>query len=328
MFDQQKRHIFVDGLALSLDSAGGEVSFISHAHSDHACHEKSARRIIASQETVALIGSEKEKAEISGITLLEAGHILGSRQICAEVEGGTFVYTGDFKMEKGLTTEGAEVPSECDFLLMEGTYGEPSAKFPKREDVFLEMEKWVRKNREKNLVFGAYETGKSQEVVKFLNSYCGIAPIVSRRIDSVCEVYEKFGCSLHRIRAGTKEAEDACRGGFVAVLPMNEANFELSGKLSSVYGREALCALATGWAYKRAYSADKMFCLSDHADFEGILEYVQGANPKKIYCTHGNEKRLSGELKKRGFDAEPLMNGKGNKKGGIKEQMTLEMCNK
>lgn len=323
MFDQYKR-IRIGELAVALESEGGDATYISHAHSDHAGYGKKAEKVICSEETAALIGAKGKEIAHEGAKLLDAGHMLGSTQLSAGVEGGTFVYTGDFKLEAGITTKGAQIPKECDYLLIEGTYGEPKAVFPKREEVFGEMQKWVERNKEKTIVFGAYETGKAQEIIGFLNKYCSITPVVSEKMDEVCKIYGKFGVKLERVRAGTREAEDVCRGGgFVAVLPMREANEGLCQKLSGVYGREALCALATGWKYRRVFSANRVFCLSDHADFDGIMEYVNGANPKKIYCTHGNEKVLSRELQKRGFDASPLV-----KKEEGSAQTTLAMVQK
>ncbi|OIO21915.1 hypothetical protein AUJ17_00095 [Candidatus Micrarchaeota archaeon CG1_02_47_40] len=307
-----------------MESEGGDAAYISHAHSDHASYGKKAEKIICSEETAVLIGSSKERLNLENAKLLDAGHMLGSTQLSAQVEGGKFVYTGDFKLEAGITTKGAEMPKECDYLLIEGTYGEPGAVFPKREEVFAQMQKWVMQNKEKTIVFGAYETGKAQEMIGFLNKYCGVAPVVSKKIDDVCKIYGKFGVKLERVRAGTHEAEEMCMGGgFTAVLPVREANEGLCRKLSGVYGKEALCALATGWGYKRSFSAGKVFCLSDHADFNGIIEYVNGANPKKIYCTHGNEKTLARELRARGFDAAPLVK---KEEGGV--QTTLEMAPK
>jgi putative mRNA 3-end processing factor len=55
-------------------------------------------------------------------------------------------------------------------------------------------------------------------------------------------------------------------------------------------------------------SIDKGFLLSDHADFNDILNYIEQAEPKQIYCAHGNEYLLSKELRKRGYNAMPYSN--------------------
>ena len=146
MFDQLKRAVKIGGAEIALDFKGGDLTFISHAHSDHAHCRKKAQRIICSDETAALIGEDEKRGAHPGVVLLDAGHMLGAKQLQADADGGVFVYTGDFNLEKSLTAGKAEIPKECDALLLEGTYGEPNASFPKREAVFSKMERWVREN--------------------------------------------------------------------------------------------------------------------------------------------------------------------------------------
>src|SRR4051794_25029293 len=91
-----------------------ELSFVSHAHSDHiARHE----RVIATSATLKLM--THRLGELSSalpvpynrpfelgplhVELLPAGHILGSAQIrvtCAD--GHRVVYSGDINLERGL----------------------------------------------------------------------------------------------------------------------------------------------------------------------------------------------------------------------------------
>lgn len=292
--------ISLNGLSVSLDSAGGDQSYISHAHSDH--WSRSAKRVISSDETLALIGG-KEKAETpEGMALFNAGHILGSTQLYAELDGGSFVYTGDIKLKGGLTTKGADV-RECDTLVIEGTYGSQGFIFPPREDTYSSMEKWVKENNESIIVFGGYPIGKAQELILFLNKYCGIAPVVSEKIEKVCSIYDSFGIHLDRIQAGTDEAKESMRSSFVAVIPHRLVCPSLSTGLGEIYRRKTLTALATGWGVRYRYPVDRVFPLSDHADFNELLLYIERANPKEIICFHGNNKRFAKELNKRGYNA-------------------------
>jgi len=292
--------ISLNGLHISLDSDGGDNSYVSHAHSDHWSH--SSRRIISSDETLALIGG-REKAEMpKGMTLFNAGHILGSTQLGAELDGGSFVYTGDIKLKDGLTTNGADV-RECDLLMIEGTYGSPEFLFPPREETYSSMEKWVKENSESIIVFGGYSVGKAQELILFLNRHCGMTPVVSERIERVCSVYDQFGVRLDRIPAGTEEARELMRSPFAAVIPHHLVCPSLSTGLSEIYGRKTMTALATGWGVRHKYPVDAVFPLSDHADFNELLLYIERASPKEIICVHGNKKKFAKELIKRGYNA-------------------------
>ncbi len=62
-------------------------------------------------------------------TLLPAGHVLGSAQIFFESDKGTLLYTGDFKLRRGLSSESAAAV-HAQTLIMETTYGLPRYKFP------------------------------------------------------------------------------------------------------------------------------------------------------------------------------------------------------
>ncbi|MEW6328835.1 MAG: MBL fold metallo-hydrolase [Candidatus Micrarchaeota archaeon] len=298
---------------LSLDCARTRDCFVSHAHSDHisALRYKN-KRILASDETLALAGRGKEieRLELDGgieFELLESGHILGSKQLLVRENGTSFVYTGDFRLRAGLTTKEAEV-RECDILLIEGTYGTPDSVFPAREEIYESIAGWVKINIERGRVvlLGGYSTGKAQELIKLLNERCGLAPLVHSRIHEICSVYDSFGVHLECVPLDSDEARELMGKSFAAVMPHHTVSAEMAANLGEIYGKKVVCALATGWANSRAYSVDKVFPLSDHADFKQILEYVERASPKRIFCCHGNEEALARELRKRGYEARAM----------------------
>ncbi|MFH1286015.1 MAG: MBL fold metallo-hydrolase RNA specificity domain-containing protein [Candidatus Micrarchaeota archaeon] len=310
MFDESM-NLKVGDFSISLDRSGSEHCYVSHAHSDHAhVLGKKEKKFLASEETFCLAGykGERTRTEFDGVrmSLFNAGHILGATQLEVEADGRVYVYTGDFKMQDGLTTKGAEV-RECDQLLIEGTYGTPGVHFPRRAQVYEEMKEWVDANSERGIILlGGYSIGKAQELVKFLNEYCGITPLVHEKIEKACRVYEKFGVKLDRVCTRSEESEELKRGNFVAVLPHNLVNTKLALGLGGIYNKRVVCALATGWSKMRNYAVHKSFTLSDHADFDEILEYVERSRARKIYCCHGNEMTLARELRERGYNAQPI----------------------
>src|SRR6266699_6818313 len=95
---------------LYLDSRSGRAfCFISHAHTDHlGCHEHA----ICTPATAALARHRTDLKRISplnyfdnfaiddrtALTLLPAGHILGSAMLHMLREAQSFLYTGDFKL--------------------------------------------------------------------------------------------------------------------------------------------------------------------------------------------------------------------------------------
>jgi putative mRNA 3-end processing factor len=270
---------------------------------------RKSARIVASEETAALAGHRGKvfsalDEEGTRLELVPSGHMLGASQLRAERGGESFTFTGDFKLGRSLTCPPAEV-LETDTLVIEGTFGAPGCEFPDREEVYSEIAAFVSENHSRGhiVLLGGYALGKAQELVAVVNRYCGLVPVVSEKIARACGVYSSFGVRLEAAEAGTPEADELMKGGFVAVMPFHQVGFELAVRLSREYRRSVYTAVATGWAASARFPTDAAFPLSDHADFGDILRYVEEARPKKVYCCHGNEEVLSRELRRRGINA-------------------------
>ena len=93
------------------------------------------------------------------------------------------------------------------------------------------MKKWVENGftRGEHSVWG-YALGKSQELIKFLNDYCQITPVVNPSISLVNKVYEKHGVKLNYV--DSQEDQTALSKQFVAVLPMHQVNYGLKQLLN------------------------------------------------------------------------------------------------
>ncbi len=67
----------------------------------------------------------------------------------------------------------------------------------------------------------------------------------------------------------------------------------------------------TGWAVEPGAEArlrvDHAIPLSDHADYDELLEAVARVAPKRVYCTHGPESFVD-RLRNAGFEARALGN--------------------
>ncbi len=303
-----KIHLRLSGLQIGLDSHS-ETAFVSHAHSDHAGKIGRAKTIIGSDATLDLMKCrnylkhgdfQHVNSSFKDLKLLNAGHCLGSNQLHGQVGDKLFTYTGDFKLRNSLTSIGAEV-RECDFLLMECTYGDPQYIFPDMAKVHDDLKKWIdlRQKRNGNVILGGYSLGKAQELVALLNEM-KIAPLVNREVFDVCQVYNKHGVKLEAVLSETPEGQELLRKPFVSVLPMHQVGWQLARNIETHFQRRTDFALATGWSQK---TSSNSFCISDHADFKELVEYVERANPKQVVCAFGPEKNFAKELQKRGFNA-------------------------
>jgi putative mRNA 3-end processing factor len=287
-----------------------ELSFVSHAHSDHiARHE----RVIATAATLRFM--RHRLGEVKGalpvpyarpfelgplvIELLPAGHVLGSAQIRVTLADGTRVaYTGDLNMSPSLTAEPARV-AECDVLVMESTFGHPRYVFAPKEQTFGEVEAWVRAQLERGIppILLAYSLGKAQEAVKFLTGR-GFDVCAHASVCDLGQLYLELGTPIGEVR----RFDGTWRGGEVGVFPPHAMR---SGALRQVWPRAT--AVLTGWALDpgaaRRYGADVAFPVSDHADFPQLLAYAKATGATEVITLHGFARELAQALRDEGMCA-------------------------
>ncbi len=301
-----KTRVFVErDIHLDCD---GEVSFVSHAHSDHVKLKK-AKQLLASPETKSLIDARgvklPEDYSTDKVELLDAGHVLGAKQLRAFTDTGVFTYTGDFCIEKNVLGHGAEA-KEADVLLMETTFGLPKYEFPERKSIYDSMIDF-QKNSSGNTVYAAYALGKTQELIKLLNDKMGLIPLIGKEAADISRVYNKYGANLKFIELGTPDADSVLDYDFVAIIPPRKFTPQFIKNLRLVHSKKVSSAFVSGWAVNHWYSwCDATFPLSNHSDYSGLVEYVERVSPKKVYCTHGFSKEFAADLTKRGFTAESL----------------------
>jgi Cft2 family RNA processing exonuclease len=79
-------------------------------------------------------------------------------------------------------------------------------------------------------------------------------------------------------------------------------------------------AVITGWALNSSCryqnGTDAAFPVSDHADFDELLELVNQVKPKIVYTVHGFATEFADTLRQRGVDARAL---------GREEQLALAL---
>lgn len=280
----------------------GDICYVSHAHSDHV-KNKNKKCILASQPTIDIASiNYKEKVDLKNVKLHRAGHMFGATQIEIQKDGETFVYTGDLSLSDGFTFKGAKV-IESDTLLIEATYGMKDYVFPKREDIAHIISREVLSRiKYGNVIFSSYPTGKSQELIKILNEYCGITPLVSDRIAKISENYNKNGNKLEFINSESEEGVEMLKSNFVGIVSKASINpYEFRMRMTSFYGKPVYLMSLSGWNLKcRSDKYDVALPMSDHADYNELMEYVEYSNPKKVYVfgafaeTFSNALRLSG----------------------------------
>jgi putative mRNA 3-end processing factor len=273
-----------------------DIVYISHAHSDHITNTK--KEIFSSEKTYKLLKARGLNGNgfverLENVSLFPSGHILGSTQIRIENKDCITVYTGDFKLRDGFTTNGGEI-LECDKLYIDCTFSEPIFIFPEKEEIEAEIIEWIDKEKKsgRNIIIGAYSVGKAQEVIKLLNEN-SIIPVVSEKIDKICSVYDESGIKLNR----TIGMNDGFDEYFVGVVELGEINSFKKENFS--------LALVTGWAMKYKFGI-KAFPLSDHAGFYEIIKYIKESKAKEVICINSSNYFIE-YTRKIGINSKPLI---------------------
>ncbi|MCX8200294.1 MAG: MBL fold metallo-hydrolase [Candidatus Micrarchaeota archaeon] len=293
----------IGGRTICLDTSG-DVSYISHAHSDHVSGKRKGE-VVASEPTLSISGvSYSSRLVHESIRLHKAGHMLGATQIEIIRDGGNFVYTGDFSIADGFTYKGADI-IEADELLIESTYGSPEYHFPKKEDIAEQLRREVLSRlKYGNVIFAVYAKGKSQELIKMLNEFCGITPIVGPEVAHVSEIYVRHGQHLSFVGSHSEDASDMFRDNFVGIIPKSQFRPELRMRLMQHYRKPCYFGSLSGWNVKFASDVyDIALPLSDHADFNDLVEYVDHSSPKKVYVFGAFAEGLAGALRLRGYNS-------------------------
>lgn len=280
------------------------LAVVTHAHSDHARRHQEA---VLTPHTLALTPPRRRprKARLlefgealqlgpATLTLHDAGHMLGSSQVVIETGGSRLLYTGDLKLRCG---RALSMP-KADVLVVESTYGRPVFRFPDRETVIDEIARWCSRTLADGVtpVLLCHAIGKAQEVMLALGPR-GLSFALEERCLPAARAYEAAGNSLPDY-ISLVPGEDY--SGRVVVCPP-------AGKSELRKLHRYRSALISGWAQDPSFSAifgaDRAFPLSDHCDFNELLEVVELVQPDQVYTVHGFADDLAREFRRRGVRA-------------------------
>lgn len=209
------------------------------------------------------------------ITFFKAEHILGACQVLVEdFEGTRIVFTGDFKLE------GTSV-LDSDILVIEATYGSPHCNRSFNVNVENMLVNLVEKGLRKGTVYIFGYHGKLQEVMQILHDAGIKVPlIVPERVFQVSKICQKYGMRLGRLIL-SKEAEAQ------EILKHNSPSicfYHMNAKRK--VGLEGFRIYVSGWEFNMACreigESEYVLALSDHSDFNGLMEYVRRSKPKLV----------------------------------------------
>jgi len=279
-------------------------ALITHAHFDHftfGCEE-----YLSTKETAILIKKRVgdnvnikpfdygEEFKINGINISfhPSGHILGSSQIRFIFAGEKWLITGDYKLQKDETCKKYEIV-KTDYLISECTFGLPIFKWDQTKNIAINISKWINNSPEKTSLLFCYSLGKAQRLLNEISKTNFEGNIYTHgSIHKMNDCYRQLGiCIKDTIKIENKKKIDDLKGNLILLPPSLSKGSYLKNF------KNIQTAFASGWMSIRALrnrsGYDKGFAISDHADWDGILEVIKKSEAKNVFFHHGDSEALT-----------------------------------
>lgn len=307
-----------------------ERAIITHGHGDHArwgskyylCHRFSKpilkSRLGADVNVETLDYGATTNINGVNISLHPAGHIIGSAQIRVEHKGFVSVASGDYKVEDDHISTPFEVV-KCNEFVTESTFGLPIYNWLSQQQIFENVKRWVALNQsqQRTSIFIAYSLGKAQRLMKGLEGVSRI--FVHSSIGRLNDAIQSTNVALPQTTVWNLETPKAEVQGNIVILPPSLLGSNMIKKIPN--GAVAICS---GWMQvrgnRRWQSVDAGFAISDHADWQGLLQTVKATGAEKIFVTHGYTATFAKYLNETGIAAQEVLTQYGNDEEAEPEQ--------
>ena len=295
-----------------------ERAVITHGHADHA--RPGNQTILATPGTKAIVdhrygetgygqaqtleyGETLKVGEVQ-LSFAPAGHVLGSAQAVLEWKGSRVVVSGDYKRRTDPTCAPFE-PVACDVFITEATFGLPVFRHPPAEEEVTKLLKSMQLFPGRSHVVGVYALGKAQRLIALLRAAGYDRPIfIHGALKNLCELYEAQGVSLGPLEPATAAEKDRLAGELVLAPP---------SALTTSWARrlhDPVTAMASGWmrvkARARQRGVELPLIISDHADWDELVQTLDDVGAPEIWVTHGNEEALCHAANLKGYRARAL----------------------
>ncbi|RYE16698.1 MAG: exonuclease, partial [Sphingobacteriales bacterium] len=270
---------------------------ISHAHADHAVAGNTD--VYCTEATAAFMQLRyaKNAGKIFSmvpyhnpfnlgnvqVTFIPAGHMLGSAQVLMVYQGIRYLYTGDYKLQPDATCEPIEWV-QADVLITESTFADPAVLHP---DPVAEIKKL--NDIKTNIMLGAYGLGKSQRLIRMITEYVPQKTIlIHHRIMPLNAIYEKLGYSPGKYQIYGRKLMKTQQEYVYIVPPFTFDSYSRATGVKRLF--------ASGWKNLQVNTQDTLF-ISDHPDWNDILEAVKQVQPNQIWTLHGDGRHLKNYFK-------------------------------
>ncbi|MFN0262433.1 ligase-associated DNA damage response exonuclease [Tepidamorphus sp. 3E244] len=302
---------------------GVERAVVTHGHSDHA--RPGHAKCLATPETLAIMAARMgethaqetqaiqygECVSINGVdvSLVPAGHVLGSAQVVIDWKGLRIVVSGDYKRAADPTCTGYELV-KADIFVTEATFALPVFRHPPPMGEMEKLLTSLRRFPERTHLVGAYSLGKAQRVIKLLRNAGYDEPIfIHGALKSLCDLYVAHGVDLGDLRPATIEDKSRAAkndfAGKIVVAPPSAFAQTWARRFA-----DPLEGFASGWMRIRQRAKQRgvelPLVISDHADWDELCETICEVDPQEVWITHGRDDALQRWCELNGYAAKPL----------------------
>jgi putative mRNA 3-end processing factor len=240
--------------------------------------------------------------------LIPAGHIAGSRAVLlTDPETDCrYLYTGDCRLSDRLYLDGFD-PVDADVLILETTYGDPKYRFPSPEKTHNRIREWLAQTMDDVVILFGYALGRAQKLQVLLESTARSRVFITDAIAELNAVIESHREISFDARRYTTDV--TLQPGDAVVLPMQTTR--LGWIESLIEATDAITAGFSGWAIDDSFiyqrGVDKGFVLSDHCDYDELIELVTTVDPERVYTQHGFTETFATRLtREHGYDTQAL----------------------
>jgi putative mRNA 3-end processing factor len=225
--------------------------------------------------------------------------------------GDQIYYTADISIRQRGFMGGARIP-QADTLIVESTFGLPRYVFPPVDDIVHMTNKIIGEmfDRGVSVILMGYPLGKAQLLTKLFQHW---APLyVDDSVAKINSVYRDFGVGLKEctVISNAKQEEYLLEKSvpWVMIVPLGAAR---SGYIKTIKERYRAVTIGfSGWAidnsYKFMMGLDYALPLSDHCDYEELVQLVLLSGARTVYTFHGFAEEFARSLRGLGLDAKAL----------------------
>ncbi len=223
------------------------------------------------------------------VTPIDACHIPGSAVYLIDIEGVKILYTGDFNMDKSVLFPGANLPTDTNYVIFDGTYW--AREDFDRTKVREQLSKTIAQHGP--VVIPSFAVGRTQEILLMLNEL-GITKNRNCMVTGMAERVTKMvgvtgeWSSMKKNRVHLEEDDVLVSGG--GMMAGGLARYHFNEQRNNPKAAVILCGYlaprTAGWNLLHGYEphecAVEYARLSAHSSASNLESYIDSCKGKKI----------------------------------------------